>query len=162
MFGNFAEVLNEENNGVLIEIKTALEDLVDLSNWYVLNDQVTVGFPILFSHCFVSSWFFRSPILRRCVSFKIVTIAHLTLAKIDHLLKFWNTVKDEVPTFSKIVTLECGQLKDLFNDKNVFVFDSLLATDLREFSKRGNEGVSFILHIEVTTDLDRVGKSFDT
>ena len=32
MFGNFAEVLNEENNGVLIEIKTALEDLVDLSN----------------------------------------------------------------------------------------------------------------------------------
>lgn len=37
-FANLAEIFNEENDGVLIQVDTALEDAVDLGHRDVLDD----------------------------------------------------------------------------------------------------------------------------
>ena len=79
--GDLAEVLDEHNDGILVQVQAALENLVDLRHLNVLDDQFTVSDSVLLTHCLVSSRFFRLfAVLGRCISFEKVTVSHLALA----------------------------------------------------------------------------------
>lgn len=54
-----------------------------------------------------------------------------------------------------------GQFKYLLDDKNVLVFDSLIACNRRELAQRCHKSISFVLHVEVAADFDRVGEAFN-
>ena len=53
--GDLAEVLDKHNDGILVQVQAALENLVDLRHLYVLDDQFTVSDSVLLSHCLVGS-----------------------------------------------------------------------------------------------------------
>ena len=120
----------------MVQIQTALENLIDLCHLNVLNDKLAVGNPVLFSHGLVGCGLFGLfAVLVRCISFEKVTIFELTLAQIYHFLQFRDAVEDKKPAFTKIVTLIRGQFKNLLDYQNVLVLDSLLDTDLGKLSK---------------------------
>ena len=57
--GDLAEVLDKHDDGILVQVQAALENLVNLRHLNVLDDQFTIGDSVLLSHCLVRSRFFR-------------------------------------------------------------------------------------------------------
>ena len=47
------KILNELDDGILVEVKTTLENLFNLGHFDVLNDDFAVGLPVLLKHRFV-------------------------------------------------------------------------------------------------------------
>ena len=55
---DLAEILNEHNDGILVEIQTALENLIDLCHLNVLYNKFTICDSVLLAHCLVGGRLF--------------------------------------------------------------------------------------------------------
>lgn len=147
----------------MVKVQTALEDLVNLGHFDVLNYHVTVGNSVLLPHglvsCRLSCLFFGVLLV---VRIKVRTVTKLALAEVNHFLKLRNAIKDKEPARTQIVPIDSGQLQDLPDNPNVFVFYLFIAAYLCKLGHRSNEGISFSSHVEIAADFDRVSETFNT
>ena len=57
--GDLAEILDKHDDGILVQVQAALENLVNLRHLDVLDNQLTVSDSVLLAHCLVGSRLFR-------------------------------------------------------------------------------------------------------
>ena len=165
--GYLAEVLNEADDSILVEVDAAHKDRIQLCNWEVLDDKLRVSLERLLTLLFCSrrllaAWWCLTALLLRCaVRVEEVAILHLSATHIDHFLESWDLLEDELPWIAQVVSLVRRQLKDLLNDLDVLLLDLLLVSDWGELSEWGDKRIPLGDHIVVAAYLDWVGEPFD-
>ena len=76
------------NDGILVQIQTTLEDLLDLRHLDILHDDFAVRLPILLELRLVGLRHLASILGLTARSIKEVTIQDIAVTNVDHLFKF--------------------------------------------------------------------------
>ena len=75
------------NDGILVQVQTALEDLLDLRHLDILHDDLAVRLPVLLELCLVGLGHLASILGLTARGIEEVTIQDIAVTYVDHLFK---------------------------------------------------------------------------